>query len=275
MKLIGAHLSIAKGMEKLQEQMNILGCETCAMFLKNQKRYASKELTKLEIEKFKKTIKNPEIMLPHGSYLINLANPETMEKSMECFLDDLRRCQSLGIRFYNLHPGSDTKGLGKEKTAQLIAANLNKAHKAVADVVICVEIMAGQGNVYGSTFEELRSLIDKIEDKSRIGITLDTAHMFGAGYDIRTAEEFEKRMQEFQEIIGLEYLKGMHLNDSAAEFGSKKDRHESIGKGKIGIEAFKFIMKSEYFEEIPMVLETPYPEKYAEEIKLLKSFITE
>lgn len=273
MKLIGAHLSISKGLHTIQHQMDILDSETCAIFLKNQKRFESTDLNPLEVEKFKKMVKNPNIILPHGSYLINLANPETVEKNMNCLLDDLKRCNILGITLYNLHPGSDVKKLGVSEAIKLISSNINIAMKKVPNVVICIENMAGQGNVVGKNFKELKMIIDGVEDKSRIGITLDTCHLFAAGYDIRTAEGFEKIMVDFKEIVGLEYLKALHLNDSKADLGSKIDRHESLGKGKIGIEAFRYIMNSKYFEDIPMVLETPEPEKYKDEIILLKSFI--
>lgn len=272
MKLIGAHLSIAKGLETIQEQMELLDCKTCAMFLKNQRQFASKELSGEVISKFRKVVKDREVIVPHGSYLVNLANPESIERHMECFLDDLRRCFKLGIKFYNLHPGSDTKQIGKKETASLIAKNLNKAMKEVPDVVILLENMAGQGQVYGRTFEELKAVIDLVENKERIGVTLDTCHMFAGGYDIRTAESFEKVMKEFEKKVGMKYLKALHLNDSVHELDSRKDRHASIGEGKIGIEAFKFIMKSSHFEDLPMILETPFPEKYSDEIKLLKTF---
>jgi deoxyribonuclease-4 len=273
MKLIGAHISIAKGLYTVQKQMDILKCETCAIFLKNQRRFKSSELNKLEIEKFKEAVKNPEVILPHGSYLINLANPESFEKNMECFLDDLKRCNQLGIKLYNFHPGSDVKKLGTSMAVKHIANNLNKAIEVVPEVIICIENMAGQGNVIGRTFEELGMIIKEIKDKERIGITLDTCHLFAGGYDIRTEESFEKVMKEFDAKVGLKYLKGMHLNDSKAALGSRVDRHESIGKGMIGLDAFKYIMGSSYFEDIPMILETPDPEKYKSEIELLKSFI--
>lgn len=272
MKTIGAHVSIAKGIETIQEQMDLLKCETCAIFLANQKKFDNPPIPKEKIEKFKNMVKNKEVILPHGPYVINLANPEKISRHFETFIQDLTRCHDLGIRLYNLHPGSDTTGMGKEKTASFIAENINKAMKIIPDVIICVENMAGQGNCYGRTFEELKMLIDHIEDKSRIGITLDTCHMFVGGYDIRKAESFEKIMQDFDRIVGLKYLKAMHLNDSMTEFNSRSDRHESLGKGKIGLEAFEYIMQSPYFDNIPMVLETPRPELYKEEIALLKSF---
>jgi deoxyribonuclease-4 len=175
---------------------------------------------------------------------------------------------------YNIHPGSDTKGIGKE-ALELVSVQLNRAMKDVPSVIILLENMAGQGSVCGRTFEELAYIIEHIEDKERIGVTLDTSHLFGAGYDIRTAENFEKIMREFDRIVGLKYLRAMHLNDSKCELDSRKDRHEQIGKGTIGIEAFRYIMNSSYFEDIPMILETPNPLEFGKEIALLRSLINE
>lgn len=275
MKLIGAHLSIAKGLHTIQQQMDVLGCETCAIFLKNQRKFESSELSSEEVEKFRKTVKDPTVILPHGSYLINLANPDTTEKNMTCLLDDLRRCHRLGIQLYNLHPGSDTKKIGVTAATRLVADNLNLAMEQVPSVLVCIENMAGQGNVLGKVFEELRMIIDNIKDKQRIGITLDTCHLFAAGFDIRTNEAFERTMKEFDDKVGLKYLKGMHLNDSTFDLGSCKDRHKCIGEGKIGPDAFKYIMNCKYFDDIPLILETPEPEKYHKEIELLKSFIVD
>lgn len=273
MKLIGPHLSVSKGLHTIQKQMEYLKCETCGIFLKNQRRYDSPDLTQDAIDKFKKEVENPLILLPHGSYLINLANPEKTQKNVDCFVDELKRCHSLGIKLYNLHPGSDVMKIGVEKATKMIGDNINTAMKLVPDVVVLIENMAGQGSVLGKTFEELKMIIDSVTDKERIGITLDTCHLFASGYDIRTHESFEKVMKEFDDKIGLKYLKALHLNDSIHDLGTRKDRHQGIGKGKIGSEAFKYIMNSTYFEEIPMILETPDPDQYIHEIELLKSFI--
>lgn len=273
MKYIGVHLSISKGIHTIQEQMELLDSETCGIFLKNQKRYSSSKLTKESIRDFKECVINPAIILPHGSYLINFANAEGFEKSYDCLADDLSRCTSLGIKYYNVHPGANVNGLSKDKVAVLISNNINRTLKDFPSVTILIENMAGQGTVYGRTFEEIKAIIDNIEDKDRIGVTLDTCHMFAGGYDIRQQDEFERIMKNFNEIVGIKYLKAMHLNDSKEDFNSRKDRHESIGKGKIGLDAFKFIMNSEYFENMPMILETPSPEEYKAEIALLKSFI--
>lgn len=270
---LGAHISIGKGLYTVQEQMNMLKASTCGLFLKSQRTYNFKKIDDLSIKKFVSAVEMPEMLLPHSSYLINLANNnENLTKSMDLLVDDLQRCNSLGIKMYNIHPGSDTNRIGK-RSLKLIAENLNKAFAKIPNVRVLIENMAGQGNCLGSKFEEIREIIDNIEDKDRIGVCLDTCHLFAAGYDIRTSVSFDNVIQKFDELIGLKYLKAMHLNDSKNELNSKKDRHECIGKGKIGLEAFKFIMTNPIFENMPLILETPNPAIYCEEISLLKSFI--
>lgn len=273
-KLIGAHLSISKGIHTIQQQMESLGAKTCAIFLKNQRRYSSVPMKKEAIEAFRKHVLCPELLVPHASYLINFGNPDLQEKSMGCLVDDLERCNLLGIKLYNMHPGSDKQN-DRAKCLKSISKGINDALDRVPNVVILLENMAGQGNVVGSTFEELKAIIDGVDDKGRIGVCLDTCHLFGAGFDIRTSEKFTNVMRRFDAIVGLGYLRAMHINDSKEPLGSKKDRHESIGKGLIGEDAFKFIMNSEMFDGIPLILETPNPEKYKDEVALLRSFIRE
>ncbi|KAK6090899.1 hypothetical protein P3W45_000144 [Vairimorpha bombi] len=267
-KLVGAHLSISKGIDKIQKEMESIGAKCCAIFLKNQKRYSSTPLTERVITGFKKNVLMPDLIVPHGSYLINLGNPEKIENSYLCFIDDLNRCNDLGIKFYNMHPGSDVTKMGK-KCLDYIAQQLNKALEEVPNVIILLENMAGQGSVVCHKFEDLKYIIDQINLKERIGVCLDTCHMFAAGYDIRTEEKFEKVMRHFDEVIGFKFLRAVHLNDSKEGLGSRKDRHEHIGRGKIGIEAFKFIMNSDIFENIPLILETPSVDVYANEIEML------
>lgn len=271
-RLIGAHISIGKGIWTIQDGMDRIGADTCGIFLKNQRQFKFKLLEEEKIKKFRQAVKNTSILVPHGSYLINLASKVSAERGYACFIDDLRRCHDLGIKYYNIHPGADTERRG-ESALKMIAENINKAHKEVKNTVILLENMAGQGTTCGRTFEELAKIIDEVEDKERIGITLDTCHLFGAGYDIRRASGFERVMEEFDRIVGMKYLKAVHLNDSKCELGSRKDRHEEIGKGLIGIEAFRYVMNSKYFEGLPMILETPDSSKYGEEIKLLRSLI--
>lgn len=267
-KLIGAHLPIGKGLYTLQSKMENLNTQTCAFFIRSPRSFESKDLTSITINKFKENIKEPSILLPHAPYLINLANKDP--KHIKVLQDDLIKCSQLGIKYYNLHPGSDVLNLGKEKAIKQISDQINQLKND--SVVIVLENLAGDGKKVGNTFEELRDIIENVKDKSLIGVCLDTCHLFGYGYDIRTEEKFENVMNEFDRIVGLKYLKGMHLNDSKMPLGSKKDRHESIGKGKIGLDAFKYIMKSDYFDNIPMILETPDPSIYQEEIDLLRSF---
>ncbi|ORD98427.1 END4 [Hepatospora eriocheir] len=271
MKIIGAHLSISDGIYKLENKMKLLGADTCAMFLKSKLRHHSSPFDKKDVKLFRSIVKNPELLLPHCPYIINLLNNKN-GASFDNLVDNMYRCKQLGIQYLNLHPGSDTQKLGSE-VYKILGDLINKAHKKVDDVVICLENMAGQGRVICVEFEDYPKIFEHVKDKSRIGVVLDTAHLHGAGHDIRTEEKFKSVMKKFDEIVGMEYLKGMHLNDSKVKLGSKKDRHESLGAGTLGLEPFKFIMNSELFENIPMILETPDPNLYKSEIELLRSLI--
>lgn len=224
--------------------------------------------------------------MPHGSYLINLAqpDPEKAEQAYTCFLDDLRRCEELGITLYNFHPGSTLKFPRPEAIGR-IAVQLNKAHKATKTVTTVLENMAGAGNVIGSTWEDLRDIIALVEDKDRVGVCIDTCHTFAAGYDLRTPEAFQKTMEGFDSTVGMSYLKALHLNDSKAPLGANRDRHANIGTGFLGLRAFWNVVNFEPFQGLPMVLETPIDKKgkdgktvedkevWATEIKLLESLI--
>jgi deoxyribonuclease-4 len=274
-KILGAHLSIGKGgLHKLGEQMRAINGQACALFLKNQRRYASTPLDESQVLKFRQQEPGVDTsrIVAHGSYLINLANESNLDKSYACFIDDLERCHRLGIKYYNFHPGYDTLGVGKSSALRLIAAQIDRAMLQVPQVCVLVENMSGQGSVCGSRFEELSELIDHVSDQSRVGVCLDTCHLFAAGYDIRTQDSFDSVMRQFDDIVGVRYLKAMHLNDSKSGLGSQKDRHESIGHGRIGLDAFRYIMNSEaYFNDIPMILETPNHLNYKREIQLLRS----
>lgn len=271
--LIGAHLSITGGMWKLQDRMDVLNATTCAFFLKNQRRFSSVPMDAKTIQKFKMHIRNSDVLVPHGSYLINMATDceDAKKKHFECLLDDVKRCAQLGVKLYNLHPGSDTNRIGK-KALKNVGYMINEINRREPNVIIVVENMAGQGRVLCSKFEEIRDLIELVQDKSKIGVCLDTAHLFGSGYDLRTLSSCEKVFCDFDRIVGFKYLKAMHLNDSKECLGSKKDRHESIGKGKIGLDAFRFIMQDERFSAVPKILETPDPDMYGSEIKMLREF---
>lgn len=282
-KFIGAHVSGAGGLFNCFYANQRIGGESLAIFLKNQRKWTSPPIKTEDIKKFKKLMKDSGLkdgmILPHGSYLINLGNPdvEKREKSYVSFVDDLQRCNTLGIDRYNFHPGSTIGKCLKEESIKFIAGYINRAHVDVPNVCIVLENMSGQKNIIGSKFEDLFDIIELVNDKSRVGVCLDTCHLFAAGYDIRTKDAYEQTMAEFDKIIGFKYLKGVHVNDCKSELGSGLDRHENIGKGKIGINCFKYLMNDDRFNNVPMVLETPASDElcdeiYSQEISLLKSF---
>ena len=280
-KFIGAHVSITGGVENAPYNAKEIGATAFGMFTKNQKRWVAKDLTEDNIKLFKERIKevniNPEHILPHNSYLINLGNNdnEKREQSFNALVDEMKRCNELGLMYLNIHPGSHLKEISEEESLNLIVNEINKSFKIIPNVTIVLEITAGQGSNLGYTFEHLAYIIDKVEDKKRIGVCLDTCHMFAAGYDIRDKESYTNTMNSFEEIVGFKYLKGIHLNDSMVPLASKKDRHESIGKGLLGETFFKLFMNDTRFDNIPIVLETIDETLWKEEIKYLYSLIEE
>jgi deoxyribonuclease-4 len=278
MKYIGAHVSAAGGVENAPLNAKEIGATAFALFTKNQRQWKAKPLTSKSIDLFKQNCIDssfkPEQILPHDSYLINLGHPEEegLKKSRDAFFDEMERCEQLGLTLLNFHPGSHLKKISLEASMDRIAESINMALDKVKTVTAVIENTAGQGSNIGFCFEQLAYIIDRVEDKTRIGVCIDTCHTFTSGYPLKTFDEFQKTFSEFERIVGIEYLKGMHLNDSKPECGAKVDRHESIGKGKIGIELFEFIMKDNRFDNIPLILETPVPELWQEEIKFLKQF---
>jgi len=274
MKYIGAHVSTAGGLFKAPLYSREIGANAFALFTKNQKMWSAKPLTDAEIAPFKKAVAengfSNDYILPHDSYLINMGNadPEKRAKSLAAFTDELARCNQLGLKFLNFHPGSHLGEISEDECLDLIAQCMNTAlaNKGTGDVMAVIEATAGQGTNLGYKFEHLARIISSIENKSRVGVCIDTCHIFAAGYEIS-----EKTMEEFDRIIGIKYLKAMHLNDAKKVLGSKVDRHECIGKGCIGIEGFKYIMQSPLFDNMPLILETPEPEIWKEEIELLHS----
>ncbi len=278
MKYIGAHVSAAGGVENAVKNAVEIGADGFALFTKNQRQWFAKPLSEESVKKFKEYMKmhgfTPDAVLPHDSYLINLGHPEEekREKSLNSFIDEARRVEALGLKYLNFHPGSHLKKIDEEECLDLISESINKAIKETDSCIFVIETTAGQGSNLGYKFEQLAHIIDKITDKERIGVCIDTAHIFAAGYDIRTKEAYEQTMKKFDETVGFKYLKGMHINDSKAKFASRVDRHHSLGKGEIGIDAFKFIMQDKRIDNIPLVLETIEPEIWADEIKLLRSF---
>ncbi|OQX70890.1 MAG: deoxyribonuclease IV [Candidatus Cloacimonas sp. 4484_275] len=279
MKRIGAHVSASGGVENAPLNAKKIGATAFALFTKNQRRWTSKPLSEENIRKFKENCEkynySPSHILPHDGYLINLGHPEKegLEKSRAAFLDEMKRCELLGLKYLNFHPGSHLRKISEKDSLKIIAESVNLAIDKTEQVIPVIENTAGQGSNLGYRFEQIAFIIELIDNKERIGVCIDTCHLFTSGYDIRTKTAFEKTFSEFDNIIGFQYLKGMHLNDSKPDLGSKIDRHESIGKGKIGIEAFSFIVNDDRFEEIPLILETPNSEIWAEEIKLLYSLI--
>ncbi len=292
-KYVGAHVSASGGVENAPLNAKAIGAKAFALFTKNQRQWVAKPLTIKSIDEFKINLKEadiaPEHVLPHDSYLINLGHPEEdkLEKSRLAFIDELERAKQLGLKLLNFHPGSHLQKISKKDPEyeqklkdveyaclDVIADSMNLAIEATkdSDVILVIENTAGQGTNLGYKFEHLAYLIDKVDDKSRVGVCIDTCHMFTAGYDIRTREAYDKTWDEFDKIVKFKYLKGMHINDSKPPLGSRVDRHESLGKGEIGLDAFKFIMNDERMDNIPLILETIDETIWKDEIELLYSF---
>jgi len=279
MKYIGAHTSAAGGVENAPLRAKEMGASAFALFTKNQRQWAAKPLTDKSIEAFKANLAfagiKPEHVLPHDSYLINLGHPEEepLNKSRNAFLDELQRCEQLGLKLLNFHPGSHLKKISEDDCQARIAESINWALDQTSDVIAVIENTSGQGSNMGYKFEHLAAIIDQVDDKSRIGVCLDTCHTFTAGYDMRTIEDCEKTFGEFDELVGFKYLRGMHINGSKAKFASRVDRHHSLTQGELGLDVFRYIMNSEHFDNIPMVLETIDDTIWPEEIQLLYSLI--
>ncbi|MBF0468517.1 MAG: deoxyribonuclease IV [Desulfamplus sp.] len=279
MKYIGAHVSSAGGVQNAPVNANKIGATAFALFTKNQRQWFASPLESKTVEAFKENCEqyaySPDQILAHDSYLINLGHPESdgLEKSRAAFLDELERCEALGLSTLNFHPGSHLKKVSETRCLEIIAESLNYVIDKTISVVPVIENTAGQGTNMGFCFEHIAQIIDQVEDKSRIGVCIDTCHAFSAGYDLKSEEGFDKTWRQFDEIIGFGYLKGMHLNDSKKPFSSRVDRHESLGDGTLGIEVFRRIMKDPRFDAIPLILETPDDTRWAKEIELLKSFV--
>jgi len=277
-KFVGAHCSASGGVFNAVKNAQEIGAKAFALFTKNQKRWEAKPLDTKTIDKFQKALQEsgilPKHVLPHDSYLINLGHPEEEKliKSRNAFIDELERCDLLGLDRLNFHPGSHLKQVSEDECLATISESINIALDKTQNVKAVIENTAGQGSNLGYTFEQLAQIIDKVEDKSRVGICIDTCHMFVSGYDIRTRETYDKTWNDFGSIVGFEYLMGMHINDSKPPLGSKKDRHHSLGEGEIGLDAFRFIMNDERMDDIPLVLETIDDSIWKQEIELLYSF---
>lgn len=271
-------MSSSGGVENAPKNAWAIGAKAFALFTKNQRQWVSAPLSEASIAAFKKNCAEmgftSDQILPHDSYLINLGHPseEGIEKSRASFLDEMRRCEQLGLTMLNFHPGSSLKEISTEECLARIAESINITLNKTQGVCAVIENTAGQGSNVGNTFEELAYIIDRVEDKSRVGVCIDTCHAMAAGYDMRGEEGVANTLSRFDEIVGLSYLRAMHLNDSKKGVGSHVDRHESIGLGEIGENAFRALMKDERLDGIPMILETPDESKWAEEISALYSY---
>lgn len=275
MKYIGAHVSIAGGVENAPVNARKIGAKAFALFTKNQRQWSAAPLTPESIELFKQRCEEygyvAKHILPHDSYLINLGNPEkeALEKSRAAFLDEMQRCEQLGLDRLNFHPGSSLKKVSDEECLRTIAESINITLDKTQGVCAVIENTAGQGSNLGYSFEQIAYIIDRVEDKSRVGVCIDTCHAFAAGYDLKSESGFQETFEHFEEVIGFKYLKGMHLNDSKKGVGLHVDRHEDIGRGELGIAPFRMLMHDKRFDDLPLVLETPDEDRWAEEIGML------
>ncbi|WP_109372861.1 deoxyribonuclease IV [Proteus genomosp. 6] len=277
MKFVGAHVSAAGGVDQAVLRAHEIKATAFALFTKNQRQWKAAPLSTEVIDKFKKNCElysySPSQILPHDSYLINLGHPEedALEKSRDAFLDEMQRCEQLGIELLNFHPGSHLNKIDVDKCLQKIAQSINITLEKTKNVTAVIENTAGQGTNLGYRFEHLAAIIDGVEDKSRVGVCIDTCHTFAAGYDLRTIEDCKKTFAEFEKIVGFQYLKAMHLNDAKSELASRVDRHHSLGEGNIGKVPFSYIMQDKRFDGIPLILETINPDIWPDEIAWLKS----
>jgi deoxyribonuclease-4 len=278
MKYIGAHVSSSGGVENAPLNAKAIGAKAFALFTKNQRQWFSNPLTKASIKAFRENCEKlgykPFQILPHDSYLINLGHPEKepLEKSRASFLDEMQRCEQLGLDRLNFHPGSHLNAISEEECLSRIGDSINIALDKTKGVTAVIENTAGQGTNMGYKFEQLRFIIDKVEDKSRVGICIDTCHAFTSGYNIKSPEGYTETFNIFDKIIGFKYLKGMHINDSKKELATRVDRHDNIGKGFLGEDVFRMLMNDEHLDNMPLILETPEESLWEAEIKNLYSF---
>jgi len=280
MHYIGAHVSASGGVHLAIERAVEIGANAVALFTKNQKQWKAPPLTEEIITLFKEAMEkasfSPFQVLPHDSYLINLGNRDDQKRkiSTNAFIDEIHRVHTLGLDRLNFHPGAHLKQIDEKGSMDLIAAAIDEALKESEGVYAVIETTAGQGSALGRSFEEIAYIIEKSTMKERIGVCIDTCHIFAAGYDIRDEDNFHTMVESFDSLIGFDKLMGMHLNDAKSEYNSKVDRHAPLGDGNIGLYPFIEIMKDERFANIPLILETPEPERWSEEIALLKSYAT-
>ncbi|MBQ8366992.1 MAG: deoxyribonuclease IV [Alistipes sp.] len=278
MKYIGAHVSASGGVENAIINAKEIGATAFALFTKNQRQWLAPTLTEEQVAIFKAAMAEAGYsaaqVLPHDSYLINLGHPDSdgLEKSRESFFEEMARCERLGLDRLNFHPGSHLKRIDERASLDRIAESINMALERTAGVTAVLENTAGQGSNLGFSFYHLAYIIDRVEDKSRVGVCIDTCHAFAAGYDLRTREACDATFAEFDSVVGFKYLRGMHLNDAMRPLGSRIDRHSPLGDGEIGWECFRYIAQDARFDNIPLILETPDEARWPEEIAKLKAF---
>ncbi len=276
MKYIGAHVSASGGLENAPKNATAIGATAFALFTKNQRQWAAPELTAAQIERFRAECEkggySAAQILPHDSYLINLGHPEMegLEKSRAAFNHEMARCEALGLDRLNFHPGSHLRKISIEESLDRVAESINLALATTSGVTAVIENTAGQGSNLGFDFNHLRHIIDRVEDKSRVGVCLDTCHTFAAGYDLTTANACDETFGLFDEIVGFTYLRGMHLNDAMKPIASRVDRHSPLGEGEIGLKCFEYIMRDSRFDSIPLILETPDESRWADEVAMLQ-----
>ncbi|MBQ7403402.1 MAG: deoxyribonuclease IV [Lentisphaeria bacterium] len=281
MKFAGAHVSIAGGVENAPLNAAAIGATAFAMFTKNQRQWNAPPISEASAAAFKENCRKhgytPDLILPHDGYLINMGNPdpEKRKNAVAAFTDEMYRCQILGLKLLNLHPGSHLRQISESECLAHIAAGINSALAETEGVVAVLENTAGQGSNLGYTFRQLADIMEQINDPARVGVCIDTCHSFAAGYDLSTPEGYEKTMDEFDRIIGFKYLRGMHLNDAKGVLAGKLDRHDSLGKGNLGMDLFRRLMQDPRIQDIPLILETPDESLWKEEIKTLLSFAAE
>lgn len=276
MKYIGAHVSAAGGVDQAVSRATEIGANAFALFTKNQRQWKAKPLEPTTIEAFRQACKthgfSPAQILPHDSYLINLGHPEpeALAKSRAAFVDECKRCEQLGLTLLNFHPGSHLNKISERDCLARIAESINETHSATRSVVAVIENTAGQGSNLGFRFEQLAEIIEQVDDKSRVGACIDTCHAFAAGYDLRTEADAIAMLDAFESVVGIQYLRGMHLNDAKSAFASRVDRHHSLGKGNIGLPGFTALMRDPRTDDIPLILETVEPEIWPDEIQWLR-----
>lgn len=273
-QLLGAHTSTNGGVAAAVDLAEKLQFTAMQIFTKNNNRWFSKALTEKEINLYKDKLSksNIKFVVSHDSYLINLcaASAELLIKSREAFVDELERCELLGIPHLNFHPGSHG-GQGEKEGIKIIAESLNIAHEKTKGFKVksMLEATAGQGAAIGYRFEHLREIIDLVDEKERMSVCIDTAHIFAAGYDLKSVKGYEKTIKEFDDIVGLDRLQCFHFNDSKKDLGTRVDRHEHIGQGFIGLEGFTNLMNDKRLERVPKILETPKGKEQLEDVENL------